>query len=108
MTGKRDGLLSTESKTVRVPLGLLHLRPSARLAKVACSFGSEIVFEFRGQKCNAKELTSIISLGLLEGGALTIFAHGKDAQQAIESLSALLMSSEFRSMGHVPADTEIG
>jgi phosphotransferase system HPr (HPr) family protein len=68
----------------------LHARAASVLAKLASSFGSEILIEKDGQTARS---TSVIELLLLcgqPGADVTVVAVGDDAERAVQAIEALI------------------
>ncbi len=77
--------------TVRIVNKLgLHARASAKLAKLAGSFGSEIYVSRRGRRVNAKSIMGVMMLAAGPGSEIELEAIGDDAQAAIDALTALV------------------
>lgn len=56
----------------------------------AVSFDSQIWFNFEDKTVNAKSLLGMISLGLSPEAKVTLFADGKDEEEAIDTLCSML------------------
>jgi phosphocarrier protein FPr/phosphocarrier protein len=61
----------------------LHARPSAQVQAVAKSFSAEITVEFKGRSANARSVTALMGLGVVEGGEVSVSAKGSDASEAL-------------------------
>ena len=72
----------------------LHARPAAEFVKRAKGFRSEIWVIKDETRYSADSLIDILRANLDCGASATLEAHGKDAEEAIDSLEALL--AEFR------------
>ena len=70
----------------------LHARPATMLAEVANRFAADILVIKDGQEVNGKSIFSIMMLGAEKGSSLTIRASGKDADDAVRELQALIDS----------------
>jgi len=70
----------------------LHARPAERLAREAMRYQSRIEILCRNERVDAKSILHLLTLGAVQGTELVIEADGHDAQQAVESLSALVES----------------
>jgi phosphocarrier protein HPr len=68
----------------------LHARASAKLTKLAGSFGSEIHLSRNGRRVNAKSIMGVMMLAAGLGSVIEIEAEGADEQQAVEGLRALI------------------
>jgi len=74
-----------------------HLRPAAVFSTEAKKFASSIEAETRGQSVNAKNLNALLSLNLERGDHFDLVCKGRDAQEALDALSAVfetLMQSD--------------
>ena len=69
----------------------LHARAAAKLVKAAEKYQSEIRLVKNGTAADARSLLSLISLGCAYDSVVTIEAHGEDAHQAIQDLSAIII-----------------
>ena len=73
--------------TVEVPWREgLHLRPAARLVRVAQKFRSSISLTFRGKVADARSILSVIALCATMGVALDVEVTGDDEQNAIAAV----------------------
>ena len=68
----------------------LHARASAKLAKLAGSFQSEIFVSRRGRRVNAKSIMGVMMLAAGVGSDVELEASGEDEQAAIDALHALI------------------
>jgi phosphocarrier protein len=68
----------------------LHMRPSTKFVKLASSFQSEIVVDFRGTKANGKSILDMTTLAAERGSSLDLEARGPDAEQALAALTELV------------------
>ena len=74
--------------TVEVPWREgLHLRPAARLVRIAQKFRSSISFSFSGKVADARSILSVIALCATRGVALDIEVTGDDEQYAIAAVA---------------------
>lgn len=73
----------------------LHARPAATVSQVAKKFESDIVFEAKGYKFNAKSIMEIIMLSVGRGEIIKIYAEGKDEERAVEAISDLLENEQL-------------
>ncbi len=67
----------------------LHLRPATMLVRTACRFQSEVIVTHNDLAANGKSLLSVILLGANFGAEVAVFTEGADAQEAMESITAL-------------------
>jgi len=79
------------SKEVRVnnPMGL-YAKAATTFVQKANEFKSTIWVEKEERRVNAKSLLGILSMGLTRGSDMTIIAAGKDEQEAVMALAALV------------------
>ena len=71
--------------TIKIPTGL-EARPVAVLVQVASQYESKIYIQNNEKKVNAKSIMGMMSLGIIEGESVTIFAEGKDEDAAVEDI----------------------
>lgn len=64
----------------------LHMRPAARLVRIAQRFKSSISVTFSGQVADLRSILSVIALCATMGVALDIEAMGDDEQSAIAAV----------------------
>jgi len=77
------------SITISNKLGL-HARASAKLTKLAGSFGSEIFLSRNGKRVNAKSIMGVMMLAAGIGSQVEIEADGADEDAAMSALRALV------------------
>lgn len=65
-------------------------RPVALLVQVASRFECHIDVEHQNKKVNAKSIMGMMSLGLVEGEEVTVYADGNDEQAAIDDIEKCL------------------
>ena len=65
-----------------------HKNPIAELVQIACKYDSHIEIEGEGKNINAKSLMALMSLGIKNGHEVSVIFDGKDAQSALQKLSA--------------------
>ena len=75
--------------TISNNLGL-HARASAKLTKLAGSFGCEVWITRGERRVNAKSIMGVMMLAAGIGTEVTIETDGADEQQAMEALLALV------------------
>jgi phosphocarrier protein len=68
----------------------LHMRPSTKFVKLASSYQSEILVDFRGSKANGKSILDMTTLAAECGATLDLEAHGPDAEAALAALAELV------------------
>ena len=64
--------------------------PIAELVQVACQFSSSLYLVRGNHRINAKSIMGMMSLGLVEGGEVTIYADGDDENEAIQDIERCL------------------
>ncbi|HEY8364854.1 MAG TPA: phosphocarrier protein HPr [Haloplasmataceae bacterium] len=64
----------------------LHARPATQLVNIASKFSCDITLEYKGRKVNFKSIMGVMSLGVPQGGEITIEANGTDANEALQTL----------------------
>ena len=80
--------------TVRVPWRYgLHMRPAARLARIAQKFRSTISLNFRGNVANVQSVLSVLALCATMGVALDVEAVGEDEQCAIAAVESEFLTA---------------
>ena len=75
--------------TISNRLGL-HARASAKLTKLAGTFGSEIFMSRNGRRVNAKSIMGVMMLAAGMGTEVEIETEGEDERQAMDALLALI------------------
>lgn len=68
----------------------LEARPAALFVQTASKFKSSIHVMIDDKRVNAKSIMGIISLGILDGQAVTISAEGEDEAEAVDELHKFL------------------
>ena len=68
----------------------LHARASAKLSKLAGSFGCEIFLSRNGRRVNAKSIMGVMMLAAGIGSEIEIETDGEDEAAAMAALSALI------------------
>ena len=77
--------------TVRINNKLgLHARASAKLSKLAGSFGCEIFLSRNGRRVNAKSIMGVMMLAAGLGSEIEIETHGADEAAAMAALQELI------------------
>ena len=75
--------------TISNKLGL-HARASAKLTKLAGTFGSDVFMSRNGRRVNAKSIMGVMMLAAGLGTEVEIEAEGVDEQPAMDALLALI------------------
>lgn len=71
--------------------GCLHAGPSAILVQTAVRFVSSIAIENPyGQKADAKSIIAVLTLAIMSGATIKIYAEGKDENTAMDKIVDLL------------------
>lgn len=68
----------------------LHARASAKFVKIASKFDCDITLALNGQCVNGKSIMGIMMLAAAQGKKLELCAEGRDEQEAMKKLSALI------------------
>ncbi len=68
----------------------IHARPAALFVGKAKSYHSVITLEKNGEQFNAKNFTSVLSMGACKNDTILIRAEGADEDAAIAELSQVL------------------
>jgi phosphocarrier protein len=68
----------------------LHARASAKLARLANDFVSEVWLERDGRRISAKSVMGLMMLAAAQGATLTIETVGKDADEAMARIVELI------------------
>ncbi|MEI8139667.1 MAG: HPr family phosphocarrier protein [bacterium] len=71
----------------------LHARPAAKIAKLAVTFDAAIHIGTKHKKVKAKSILGLLSLDASEGTEVTVFADGRDADEAIQAFKDLFSRS---------------
>lgn len=78
------------SSTVSISNRLgLHARASAKLTKLAATFGSEIHLSRNGRRVNGKSIMGVMMLAAGFGSEVLLEADGPDEERAIQALRDL-------------------
>ena len=70
----------------------IHARPATILVQTATKFESDIELEYNSKKVNLKSIMGVMSLGVGKGAEVTIYADGKDEEDALTAISETLSS----------------
>jgi phosphocarrier protein len=70
----------------------LHLRAAAAFVKVAERFKSDVSLIRDGAPANGKSIIAMVTLAAAKGTCVRIVAEGPDAQEAVNTLEALVTS----------------
>ncbi len=81
----------TQEVTVTNEVGL-HAKPATYFIQKANEFQSGIWVEKDERRVNAKSLLGVLSLGIVQGAAITLIADGSDEEAAVNALVELINS----------------
>ncbi|MGM9662935.1 MAG: HPr family phosphocarrier protein [Oscillospiraceae bacterium] len=81
----------TQEVTVTNEVGL-HAKPATYFIQKANEFQSGIWVEKDERRVNAKSLLGVLSLGIVQGTAITLIADGSDEEDAVKALAELVNS----------------
>ena len=70
----------------------LEARPLVNIVQKASEYSSRIYVEQEGKCVNAKSITGMMSLVLMNGESVVLCAEGEDEQEAIEALEVFFIS----------------
>ena len=82
-----------ERETTVGPEAGIHGRPAARILKAAKGFSSQIFLVKGDREANAKSILKITGLAK-KGEKITVRAEGEDAEEAVETLAAVISADE--------------
>ena len=68
----------------------LHARASAKLSKLAGSFGCEVWLSRNGRRINAKSIMGVMMLAAGLGAEVEVETNGAGEQEAMDALLALI------------------
>ncbi|WP_076537804.1 HPr family phosphocarrier protein [Shewanella sp. UCD-KL21] len=86
-----DRIYYEKTVTIIAPHGI-HTRPAALLVKAAKTFDCDVIVECNGKQASAKSLFKLQTLGLYLGQSVKVFAEGEKAEEAVETVSELLIT----------------
>jgi phosphocarrier protein FPr len=81
--------VTSDAVVVPNPEGL-HARPAAVLSKLAQQYASDIRVKRGDDGANAKSVMAIMGLEVSQGDKVQVVAHGPDAAEAVQALTAAL------------------
>lgn len=109
--GEPRGGTTSESEPIAIlnPAGI-HARPAAVLAGGAKKFSSDIKIVKGDSEANAKSIVGLMGLAIGRHDTIKLAARGKDAREAVDSLTSLIRSGlgENIHMSHVEPDESPG
>ncbi len=68
----------------------LHARAAAKLTQMASGFQSEVWLARNGRRVNAKSIMGVMMLAAGKGASITVEAQGRDADEAVAAIRALV------------------
>lgn len=68
----------------------LHARPAALFVKKAGQYDADVRVSHDGREVNAKSILQVLTLGVEQGGVITVSADGEQAHEALEALERLV------------------
>lgn len=68
----------------------LHARATAKFVQCAASFDAEITVSRCGETVGATSIMGVLTLGAGIGSTITVCASGREAQEALKALEALV------------------
>ena len=86
--------MNKKEVTVRCESGL-HNRQATYFVQKANEFESSIQLESGSRRMNAKSLLGIMSLSIVTGATVTLYAEGNDEEAAVNALEALLQRDVY-------------
>lgn len=102
--GKRTAHRGHCAKLVVTSPNGLHARPATLLVKQAQAFDAEIKISLDGRTANAKSILSVLMLSAVHGAEVNLSVRGSDAEEALQTITALFASNFNESLpGTVPA-----
>ena len=73
----------------------LHNRQATYFVQKANEFESSIQLESGSRRMNAKSLLGIMSLSIVTGATVTLYAEGNDEEAAVNALEVLLLRDVY-------------
>ena len=70
----------------------LHARAAAKLVSTAAKYESHIELEFKGKRVNGKSIMGVMMLAASQGSLIEFIITGKDQDQAMAGLEALIQN----------------
>ena len=70
----------------------LHARPSAALTQLATRFTADVFLSKGSRRVNGKSIMGVMMLAAAQGSVIVVETDGKDEDQALEALAALISS----------------
>ena len=82
--------MQNEDITIKNAVGL-HARPASIFVQASNKFDSEIQVEYDHKTANAKSILQVLSLGVKQGGKISLKINGDDEIQALTTLKKLIV-----------------
>jgi phosphotransferase system HPr (HPr) family protein len=82
----------------------LHLRPAARLMRLAQQFRANVWLQCGSRRADLRSMLSIISLCAMMGTALEVEAAGEDEETAIQAVERFFRSGDDDRLADVDDD----
>ena len=83
-----------ETTTVKCASGL-HNKQATYFIQKANDFKSSIWLESEERRINAKSLLGVLSMAIVTGTEITLSAEGPDEEEAVKTLSGMLVEDLF-------------
>ena len=97
---------TTHSQTIALPLPHgLHARPAAAIAAEAARWEGPVRIGCGGNSANARSVTELMKLGAQHGASLHIATGGRDADDALAAMVALITAGAGDTVAPVPSTT---
>lgn len=84
----------TQQSVVKCESGLYN-RQATYFIQKANEFKSSIWVEVENRRINAKSLLGVLSMGITKGTTVNIIADGADEEEAVKTLSDMLVKEIF-------------
>jgi phosphotransferase system HPr (HPr) family protein len=81
--------MQQEDITINNAVGL-HARPASIFVQTSNKFTSDIYVEYDEKTANAKSILQVLSLGVKQGGRISLKIDGDDEIQALTTLKKLI------------------
>ena len=81
--------MQQEDITIKNAVGL-HARPASIFVQTSNKFSSDIEVEYDKKTANAKSILQVLSLGVKQGGRISLKIAGDDEIQALTTLKKLI------------------
>lgn len=70
----------------------LHARPSAALTQLATRFAADVFLTKGARRVNGKSIMGVMMLAAAKGSVIVVETEGRDEDQALDALVALIAS----------------